>query len=70
MVIDYSETINRYTEPDGYPFPEVETILDGAAQDKYFSRVNLKSAYHQVPIQESDRPFTAFEANGALYQFT
>ena len=70
MVIDYSETINRYTEPDGYPFPEVETILDGAAQDKYFSRVDLKSAYHQVPIQESDRPFTAFEANGALYQFT
>ena len=70
MVIDYSETINRYTEPDGYPFPEVETILDGAAQDKYFSRVDLKSAYHQVPIQESDRSFTAFEANGALYQFT
>ncbi len=70
MVIDYSETINKYTELDGYPFPDVEDILDGAAKDYYFSRVDLKSAYHQVPLRTCDRPFTAFEANGALYEFT
>ena len=29
----------------------------------------MKSAYHQIPIQESDKPYTAFEANGKLYQF-
>lgn len=29
----------------------------------------MKSAYHQIPIQESDKPFTAFEANGKLYEF-
>ena len=31
--------------------------------------IDLKSAYHQVPIKESDRKFTGFEANGRLYQF-
>ena len=40
------------------------------AQYAVFSTFDLKSAYHQIPITESDRPFTAFEACGRLYQFT
>ena len=70
MVIDYSETINRYTELDAYPFPDMEELLAGAAQDRFFSKIDLKSAYHQIPLAEEDRPFTAFEANGVIYQFT
>ena len=34
-----------------------------------FSTIDLKSAYHQVPLREEDKKFTAFEANGCLYQF-
>ena len=34
-----------------------------------FSTIDLKSAYHQVPLHEEDKKFTAFEANGFLYQF-
>jgi transposase InsO family protein len=36
---------------------------------KYFSAIDLKSAYHQIPLQEDDKRFTAFEANSKLYQF-
>ena len=39
------------------------------AQYRVFSIIDLKSAYHQVPLREEDKKFTAFEANGCLYQF-
>ena len=44
-------------------------MMNALAEYKYFSTFDLKSAYHQVPIQEADKPFTAFEASGKLYQF-
>ena len=47
-----------------------ETTLDKVAENTYFSRVDLASAYHQVPIKPKDRCYTAFEADGCLYQFT
>lgn len=70
MVIDYSQTINKYTELDAFPLPKIETIVAKAAKYNYFSQIDLKSAYHQVPILQKERIFTAFEANGKLYQFT
>ena len=40
------------------------------ASDKVFSTFDLKNAYHQVPIKESDLKYTGFdEANGRLYHF-
>lgn len=70
MVVDYSRTINKYCELDGYPFPNIDEMVNKVAQYTFYSTYDLKSAYHQVPIRESDRPFTAFEAAGRLYQFT
>ena len=35
-----------------------------------FSSIDLRSAYHQIPIKEEDKPYTAFESSGSLYQFT
>lgn len=46
-------------------FPGVNTL----ANYKVFSTFDLKSAYHQVPIKESDQKYTGFEANGRLYHF-
>ena len=40
------------------------------SKSKIFSTFDLKSAYHQVPILPKERPFTAFEADGQLLQFT
>jgi hypothetical protein len=69
LVIDYSQTINRFTLPDAYPIPNIEKLINSIAENKYFSQLDLKSAYHQVPLDIHDRAFTAFEADGKLYQF-
>ena len=70
MVIDYSETINRFTELDAYPMPNIVKMINDISKYKYFTTLDLKSAYHQVPIKEEDRKYTAFEIDGKLYQFT
>ena len=69
LVIDYSETINRFTQLDAYPMPRIDDTVNQIAQYTVFSTIDLKSAYHQIPIKEEEKKFTAFEANGRLYQF-
>ena len=43
-------------------------MVNDLAAYKVYSTFDLKSAYHQVPMKESDRKYTGFEANGRLYQ--
>lgn len=70
LVVDYSETINKYTLLDGYPLPRIDDTVNMIAQHSVFSTIDLRSAYHQMPIRVEDRLYTAFEACGKLYQFT
>ncbi|XP_042234811.1 uncharacterized protein LOC121874649 [Homarus americanus] len=70
MSIDDSSTVNIYTNLNAYPLPNIETMVNTLAKYHVFSTFVLKSAYHQLRISESDKPFTAFEAHGRLYQFT
>ena len=67
--MDYSETINRFTLLDAYPLPKINDMINNIAQYRFFSTIDLKAAYHQIPLKEADKPFTAFEADGGLYQF-
>lgn len=69
MVIDYSLTVNKFTELDAYPLPRIDDIINKVSQYQVFSTIDLKSAYHQIPIVKQDRKYTAFEACGNLYQF-
>ena len=69
LCIDYSQTINLYTELDAYPLPRIDTMINKLAQYKVFSTYDLKNAYHQIPISQAERKYTAFEAGGQLYQF-
>ena len=69
MVVDYSQTINRFTQLDAYPLPRISDMVNQIARYRVFSTIDLKSAYHQLPIRPKDRPYTAFEADGRLYQF-
>ena len=69
LVVDYSDTINVYTELDAYPMPNISNMINKISQYKYFSTLDLKSPYHQIPIKSSDKKYTVFEAKGRLYQF-
>ena len=67
LVVDYSRTINRFTRLDAYPLPRMDDLAKKIAKYKIYSSLDWKSAYHQIPIKEEDKPYTAFEANGKLY---
>ena len=69
LAIDYSQTINTYTQLDAYPIPRMDDFINNLAKYKVFSTVDLKSAYHQIPIHEADKPYTAFEGSNRLYHF-
>ena len=70
LAIDYSQTINRFTLLDAFPLPRINDLVNDIAQYRVFSTIDLRSAYHQVPLKEEDKPYTAFEARNNLYQFT
>ena len=69
MVVDYSETINKYTQLDAYPLPKIDEMVNEIAQYKVFSTIYLRLAYYQIPLSEKDKIYTAFEADGKLWQF-
>ena len=69
MVIDYSQTINRFTFLDAYPIPRVEDVVNKVSKHSVYSTIDLRSAYHQIPILEREKAYTAFEACGKLYHF-
>ena len=66
MCIDYSHTINLFTELDAYPLPSIESR---SFQMETYSTLDLKSAYHQIKIHPKDRPHTAFQSGLELYQW-
>ena len=69
MVVDYSQTVNRFTELNAYPLPRINEQVEKISQYSFFSTVDLASAYHQIPLAPEDRKYTAFEAGGRLYEF-
>jgi len=69
LLIDYSTTINRFTLLDAYPLPNSEELVNTVAQDKYYSSLDLRSAYHQVPLLLEEKQYNAFEASGRLFQY-
>ena len=69
MVVDYSRTINRFTLLDAYPLPRIDDMIRRISQYRIYSTLDLKSAYHQIPLIDKEKIYTAFEAEGRLYQF-
>jgi RNase H-like domain found in reverse transcriptase/Integrase core domain/Reverse transcriptase (RNA-dependent DNA polymerase)/Aspartyl protease len=70
LAIDYSDTVNRFTLLDGYPLPRIDETVNKIAQYRVYSSIDMRSAYHQIPIKDEDKLYTAFESCGSLYQFT
>ena len=59
-----------FTLLDAFPLPRISDLVNAIAQYRVFSTIDLRSAYHQVPLRKEEQPYTAFEANNGLYQFT
>ena len=58
-----------FTDLDAYPLPRIDDMINKLSPYKVFSTYDLKSAYHQIPLKESERKYTAFEGLGDLYEF-
>lgn len=70
MCVDYRK-LNEKTVKDAYPIPRIDDNLDVLSGAKWFTTLDCNMAYHQVPLEEEDKPKTAFATPiGGLYQFT
>ena len=59
MCIDY-HSLNSNTITDSWPLPWINEMLAQLRGAKYFSKLDLRDGYHQVPVKESDRFKMAF----------
>eukprot|EP00253_Pinus_taeda_P013070 PITA_13070 len=68
LCIDY-QALNKIIIRNTNPMPWINDLLDQLTGEKYFKKINLKSRYHQVPIEPSDVWKTAFKAKQGLFEW-
>jgi hypothetical protein len=68
MCVDY-RSLNDVTLKNKYPLPHIEDLFDQMRGARVFSKIDLRSGYHQMKIRPSDIPKTDFLTRYGLYEF-
>jgi len=68
LCVDYRK-LNSVTYKDSYPLPHIDTCLGSMNGAVWFSTLDLRSGYHNIPIREADRDKTAFITRRGCFRY-
>jgi hypothetical protein len=68
LCVDY-RPLNAVTIKNKYPLPRIDVLFDQLARAKVFSKIDLRSGYHQIKIRPCDIAKTAFSTRYGLYEY-
>ncbi|GJV49938.1 putative reverse transcriptase domain-containing protein [Tanacetum coccineum] len=68
MCIDYQE-LNKLTVKNRYPLPRIDDLFNQLQGSSVYSKINLRSGYHQLRVRDEDIPKTAFRTRYGHYEF-
>jgi len=68
-VVDF-RMLNKRISIDSLPLPDVHSAFQWFAKAKYCTTWDLNQAYHQIPLDKTSKPLTAFSTDWNLYQYT
>jgi hypothetical protein len=68
MCVDY-RPLNAVTVKNKYPLPCIDILFDQLSKAKVFSKIDLRSGYHQIKIHPEDVPKTTFSTRYGLYEY-
>jgi hypothetical protein len=66
--VDY-QPLNVVTVKNNYPLPRIDILFDQLAGAQVFSKIDLRSCYHQIKIHVEDIPKTAFTTRSGLFEY-